>query len=62
MCLINIDESALQMTIVSRPSHLCVSFSEKLDTLLNRLDNRRMMHGFQYDALEWARGNRNDAH
>jgi hypothetical protein len=32
------------MSIVVRLSHFCVHFSEKFDCLLDRLDNRRMMH------------------
>jgi hypothetical protein len=34
------------MSIVAHTSHLYVPFSEKLDSLLDRLDNRRMMHDF----------------
>jgi hypothetical protein len=44
MCLIHINESAIHVLIIARPSHLCVPFSEKLDSLLDRLDNRGMMH------------------
>jgi hypothetical protein len=43
-------------------SRICVSFSAKLDSLLDHLDNRRMMHGSQNDALKWTRGNQNDSH
>jgi hypothetical protein len=50
MCLIHIDESTIHMYAVARLSHLCVPFSEKLDILLVRLDNRCMMHGFQCDT------------
>jgi hypothetical protein len=32
-----------------------VPFTEKLDRLLGRLDNRRTMHGSQSDALKWVR-------
>jgi hypothetical protein len=45
MCSINIDE--LQYTC----SRIYVPFSEKLDRLLDRLDNQRIMHGLQHDAL-----------
>jgi hypothetical protein len=62
MCSIHIDESAIHVFIATRPSRFYVPFSEKLNRLLDRLDNRRMMHGFQYGALEWAHGNQNDAH
>jgi hypothetical protein len=50
------------MLIATRPSCLCVPFFEKVDNLLDRLDNQRTMHGSQNDALEWACGNQNDAH
>jgi hypothetical protein len=50
------------MSIVAHTSHLYVPFSEKLDSLLDRLDNRRMMHDFQSDTLEWMCMDRNDAH
>jgi hypothetical protein len=33
----------------------CVPFTEKLDHLLDRLDNRRMMHDSRSDALKWVR-------
>jgi hypothetical protein len=46
----------------TRLSCLCVPFSEKLDNLLDRLDNRCMMHGSRNGALEWARGNQKDIH
>jgi hypothetical protein len=41
-------------------SHLCVPFSKKLNSLLACLDNQCMMHEFQRDTHEWARGDRND--
>jgi hypothetical protein len=44
MCSIHIDESAIHMSIVARLSRLYVSFFEKLDSLLDCMDNRRMMH------------------
>jgi hypothetical protein len=62
MCSIHIDESVIRVSIVTRLLRLCIPFSEKLDSLLDHLDNRRMMHGSQNDALEWAHGNQNDAH
>jgi hypothetical protein len=62
MCLIHIDESAIDVSIIARPSHLCVSFSEKLDHLLDRLDDRRMMHDFQCDVHDWARGDQYSGH
>jgi hypothetical protein len=40
------------MLIVAQPSGLCVPFSEKLDSLLDRLNNRRMIHGSRNGALE----------
>jgi hypothetical protein len=50
------------MLIAARLSRLYVPFSKKLDSLLDRLDNRLMMHDSPNDALEWARGNQNDAY
>jgi hypothetical protein len=50
------------MSITAQPSRLWVPFSEKFDSLLDRLDNQRMMHGSRNDALEWAHGIQNDAH
>jgi hypothetical protein len=50
------------MLIPAQPSCLCVTFFEKLDNLLDCLDNRRMMHDSQNDALEWVHMNRNDVH
>jgi hypothetical protein len=50
------------MSPVARPSRLYVHFSEKLDSLLDRLNNRRTMHGSRNGALEWMRGNRKDIH
>jgi hypothetical protein len=34
---------------------LCVPFTEKLDRLLDRLDNRCTMHGSRSDTLELVR-------
>jgi hypothetical protein len=50
------------MSIVARPSYICVHFSKKLDSLLDRLDNRHMMYSSQNDALEWVRESQKDAH
>jgi hypothetical protein len=61
MCSIHIDESAIHVSAATRPSRLCVPFSEKLDSLLICLDNRLMMHGFQCNGHKWAHGDRNDA-
>jgi hypothetical protein len=52
MCSIHIDESATHVSIAARLSRLCVPFFEKLDNLLDHLENRCMMHGSQNDALE----------
>jgi hypothetical protein len=60
MCSIHIDESIIYMSLAARPSCLCVPFSEKLDSLLDRLDNQRTMHDSQNGALKWS-GNQNDA-
>jgi hypothetical protein len=46
MCSIQIDEPTIHVSITTWPSHLCVRFSKKLDSLFDRLDNRRMMHAF----------------
>jgi hypothetical protein len=61
MCLIHIDESATRLDSCMTVTSLC-TFSEKLDNLLDCLDNQRTMHGSQNGALEWACGNQNDAH
>jgi hypothetical protein len=49
------------VSIAAQLSCLCVPFFEKLDSLLDHLDNRRMTHGSQKDALKWVHGNQNDA-
>jgi hypothetical protein len=46
--------------VVARPSRLYVPLSEKLDRLLDHLDNCHTMHGSQGDALEWVRMDRKD--
>jgi hypothetical protein len=40
----------------------CVPFSTKLNSLLDRLGNRRMMHDYQSDTLKWVRGSRKYIH
>jgi hypothetical protein len=50
------------MSIAARSLHLCVSFFEKFDSLLDCLNNGCMMHSSQNGTLEWARGSQNDAH
>jgi hypothetical protein len=62
ICSIHIDESAIHMSMAAQPSRLWVPLSKKLDSLLDRLNNRCMMHGSQNDTLKWMRGNQNDAH
>jgi hypothetical protein len=62
MCSMHNDESAIHVFIVARPSRLCVPFSKKLDNLIDCLDNRHTMYGFQCSALECVCGNRNDAY
>jgi hypothetical protein len=62
MCSKNIDGPRTHMSIVARLSHLFVLCSQKIKQLLDHLDNRCTMHGFQNIALEWVRGNRNDTH
>jgi hypothetical protein len=62
MCSINIDESAIHVSIAARPSCLCVLQSEKLERLLDLMDNQCTMHGFQHDVLEWAHMNQNGTH
>jgi hypothetical protein len=61
MCLIHVDESTIHVSIDARPSRLCVPFPEKLDSLLDHLDNRRTTCGSQNDTLEWVHGDQNDA-
>jgi hypothetical protein len=46
----------------ARPSRLCVPFSKKLDSLIDRLDNQHMMYDSRNGALEWVRGNRKDTY
>jgi hypothetical protein len=62
MCSTYIDESAIHVSITSQLSHLYVPFFEKSGSLLDRLDNQRMMHNFQCGVFEWVHENRNDAH
>jgi hypothetical protein len=50
------------VSTVVRLSRLYVPFYEKLDNLLDRLDNRRTIHGSRSDALEWVRMDQNNAH
>jgi hypothetical protein len=47
MCSIHLDEFATHVSKVAWLSHLYVLFAEKLDSLLDRLDNRRMKHSPQ---------------
>jgi hypothetical protein len=61
MCSIHIDESVIHVSMAAWPSRFYLPFSEKLNNLLDRLDNRCTVHGSQNGALEWARGNQNDA-
>jgi hypothetical protein len=60
MCLIHIDEFTIHVSIAARLSRLCILFFEKLDSLLDCMDNRCMMHGSQNDALDCWCGNQND--
>jgi hypothetical protein len=60
MCLIHIDESTIHVLTTTWPSHFCVPFSEKLDSLHDRLDNWHTMHSSQKDALKWVHKNWND--
>jgi hypothetical protein len=46
MCLIHIDEFIIHVSIAAQLSCLCLPFSEILNSLLDRLNNRRMMHDF----------------
>jgi hypothetical protein len=44
------------MLKAARPLRLCVLFAEQLDILLDRLNNRRMMHDFQSIIIDcWCR-------
>jgi hypothetical protein len=49
------------MSTAARSSRICVPFSEKLDSLLDCLDNWCTMRDSRNDALEWVSENRNDA-
>jgi hypothetical protein len=59
MCLIHIDESATRVDSCMTVT-FCISFFEKLDSLLDRLGNRRMMHDSRNNTLEWVHRNQND--
>jgi hypothetical protein len=50
----------MHVSKAARPSHLCVLFTEKLDNLHDRMDDRCMMHGFQSDAIDFWYENQND--
>jgi hypothetical protein len=52
MCSIYLDESAIRVSKATRQLHLYILFAEKLDNLLNHLDNRRTMHGPQSIAID----------
>jgi hypothetical protein len=62
MYLIHIDEFTIHVSITAWPSCLCVPFSKKLDSLLDRLYNWCMMHDFQCGVHEGACRDQNDAH
>jgi hypothetical protein len=49
---INLDKSATHVFKVARPTHLHALFVEKIDSLLDRLDNRCTMHGSQSIAID----------
>jgi hypothetical protein len=56
MCLILLDESTTHVSKAARSSCLYVFFAEKLDSLLDHLDNRHKMHGSQNIAIDcWSR-------
>jgi ribosome assembly protein YihI (activator of Der GTPase) len=59
MCYVNHDESATHVSKVARMSRLRVLFVEKLDILLDRLDNQRTMHISRSVAIDYWCGNRN---
>jgi hypothetical protein len=51
ICAIHLDESITCVENYMTVTSLC-TFSGQLDSLLDRLDNRRMMHGFQNVAID----------
>jgi hypothetical protein len=56
MCSILLDESTTHVSKAARSSCLYVFFAEKLDSLLDHLDNRHKMHGSQNIAIDcWSR-------
>jgi hypothetical protein len=62
MCSTHIDESATRVdccTVITSSLYL---FFKKLNSLLDRLSNRRMMHDSRSDALKWVRGSQKYAH
>jgi hypothetical protein len=62
MCSMHIDEPSIHVSIATWSPHLCVLFSEKLDSLFDRLDNRCTMHGSRNESLECWCENQNGTH
>jgi hypothetical protein len=52
---IHLDESATRVESYTTVTSLC-TFSEQLDSLLDRLDNRRMMHDSRSITIDCWRG------
>jgi hypothetical protein len=51
ICFTHVDKSAARVKSCAAATTLC-TFSGQLDSLLDRLDNRRMMHGPQSVAID----------
>jgi hypothetical protein len=62
MCLIHIDESATRVDYCTFVTSSVYLFSEMLNCLFDRLDNRCTMHDFQSDALKWVHGSQKYTH
>jgi hypothetical protein len=58
MCSIHNDESVTCVKSCTA-TRLCVPFSEQLDSLLDCLDNQRMMHNFQSITIDYGCGKQN---
>jgi hypothetical protein len=62
MCSIHIDESTTRVECCKAVTSSVYLFSEKLNSLLDRLNNRHMMDGSRSDALKWVQGSQKHAH
>jgi hypothetical protein len=61
MCSIHIDKSTACVDCCTTVKSYVYLF-KRLNNLLDRLSNQRMMHGSQSDTLKWVRGSQKYAH